>query len=225
MKRLRNGDSGSNPAVSEGVSESDSERQVKRPVTNANALIETHILPVVDTMNGIIQQLTSNSLDQIGQIKSISRQVIELWVQWLTPRIKIQADGGVNVYAEFYLPGWLLLQIGRSLWPDVNDVRADGRRTSVSLLGLLRAAPDNGYLVDRTSFFNWVHITCYDGEHILARHKWLLADEEIVDESCYQVLTPGQVQPGLTKVPDMRCWVEIPDIAIPIPLYDFFIEI
>lgn len=151
--------------------------------------------------------------------------MIELWVYWLTPRIKIQDDGSVLVYAEWYIPGWLLLQIGRSLWPNINDRREDGRLTSVSILGLLRQSPDNGYLVDRLSFFNWIHIICYDGSNPIAQYTWLKWEDKIEDEKCYQVLTPEQVQPGLTREPKERCWVEIPDINIPIPLWDFYVEI
>lgn len=146
---------------------------------------------------------------------------MELWVQWLAEKIKIQEDGRVICYAEWWLPGWLLLQIGRSIWPNINDRRPDGRLTSISILGLLRRSPDNGYMVDRTSFINWLHITNYDGEKCQAGFKWMHINDIMDPSKCYQVLTPGQVCAGMHRMTDELCWVEIPDLNLPIPLLDF----
>lgn len=144
---------------------------------------------------------------------------MELWVVWLAEKIKIKNDGRVECYAEWWIPGWLLLQIGRSLWPTELDRREDGRFTSLSILSILRQSPNNGYMVDRLSFVSWLHITNYDGEKCQAKFQWVPVGEEIKDEKCYQILTSSQVCAGMER--SEICWVEIPDINLPIPLYDF----
>lgn len=225
MKRNHESDVGSNPVGRHGdVSESSSDLQVKRPRNKDEANLGTDdqfwrsnpLLPITGQYN----PPTHTNLLGVGTIKCDRHFITELWVQLIIAQVKIQADGRAECYVEWYLPGWLLLQIGRTLWPHVNDRRPDGRLTSVPILNLLRTSPDNGYLVDRRSFYNWIHITCYDGDNPLASYKWLDWNSEINDQKCYQVLTPGQVQPGLTRQPPQRCWVEIPDLNIPIPLFN-----
>lgn len=149
-----------------------------------------------------------------------------MWVVWLSHEVKIQDDGLVGVYIDFYVPGWLLLQIGRTLWPHINDVRTDGRRTSISVLNILRGRPNNGYMVDRMSFISWLHITNYDGSKCLANFEWVLVDSERekekgADDKMYQILTAGQVCLGMQRQAMELCWVEIPDLNLPVPLREF----
>jgi len=218
MKRYHAGDEGSIPDRNAGAFPGDLDGRESPPSNMDCSLslsIETTIAKRPKSMSKVFR---SNSLVEFGEIKTNNQIILELWVRWLASEIKIQDDGRVKCYAEWYIPGWLLLQIGRSLWPQVGDVRADGRRTSISLLGLLRAAPDNGYMVDRLSFYNWLHITCYDCTRCLARFKWVPKTTEIFDDSCYQILSAGQVCKGMHR-PDEYCWVEIPDMNIQVPLY------
>lgn len=218
MKRsYHDGDEGSIPERTTKVLRSSLDCRTSIPQIRSELAITA-----IDQGNRSIQTL--NLLDTPTYIKSNATIVLELWVYWLASEIKIQDDGRVQCYAEWYIPGWLLLQIGRSLWPNLNDRRKDGRLTSISILGILRGPPDNGYMVDRLSFYNWLHITCYDAGRCQAKFRWLAVEEEITNEVCYQILSPGQVCKNMNK-PGMYCWVEIPDINVPIPLYDFLEDI
>lgn len=153
-----------------------------------------------------------------------------MWVRWLTERVRIQSDGSVDDFVERYVPGWLFLQMGRTLWPDPRDVWIyknsacnwqDVKWSSLALCNMLRAEPNNGYLVDRMSYRNWRWITAYDKTQWRVTPKWLHRKIENHHEpgvSAWQVLTPGQVQPGLKA--EWRCWIPLLALEAKIQMLD-----
>lgn len=166
----------------------------------------------------------------MGTIKSTNVVVCELWVRWLIERVRIKPDGWLDGYIEEYVPGWLFLQMGRSLWPNPQDVWlyksehvnwSDLKWSSVALCNMLRAEPHNGYVVDRMSFKNWRWITAYDYREWRVLPKWMHHSIENVHDpnvSAWQVLRPGQVQPGLRA--EWNCWVPLVHLEAKIQMLD-----
>lgn len=137
-------------------------------------------------------------------------------MHWLLPRICIRDDGSVDDYVERYVPGWLLLQIGRTIYPNWLNQRDDGKRTCLALIDILRANSKVGYLVDGMCFENWKHITNYGDINFapvvlpdtLSSPLWTgrYPDPALVHHA-YQVLRPGQIQPGRRS--NVHVWIPL----------------
>lgn len=141
---------------------------------------------------------------------------MELWVTWLLPRIAIAPNGDVIDYVERYLPGWLLLQIGRTIWPNWLNERDDGKQTCLAIINQLRSLSQVGYLVDRMSFRAWEIVTHYHDERFAPIVLPLDVSSNLADghtrnpllpHPAYQVLRPGQIQPG--RRAEVNVWVPL----------------
>lgn len=147
------------------------------------------------------------------------RVICEMLVRHLIPRVKIQPEGSVDTYVEKYFPGWLLLQIGRTLWPDEKDVywysHLGGpiyrKFTSINIVKMLREEPNYGFMIHQKAFLDWMKIIQYDGENWKAHPKWVPYGTEVRDDNvAHQVFLPGQIQPGMKA--KWWCWVPLVDL-------------
>lgn len=220
MKRNHESDVGSNPVGSMGVSSASLDLQDKRP-----RMISSD---VAISQSCMIHQLTSNILADIGIFNNTNTEVLKCWLDWVAEFCTINIDGTVRGYLEKYMPGWLYLQIGRHLWPRPGDnyyvysiLGQRERHTSVAFVNLLRTKGNNGYLVDRGCYHNWLQVTDYGNIKPIWR-KNATQNSKGIPIGCYMIKASWETQPGC-KAPN-HCWLTI-SRWVPTRPEDFIIEI
>lgn len=157
-------------------------------------------------------------LDFITATDELKRIIFELWLEWYIAQTKIQQDGSVGGYIEECMPGWLVMQWGRSLWPQRDDVWVTISEVGTRLVAFgscaieqrLDREPKLGYLVDRLDFSSWKNITDYGGNKCPKPRapKFVEPGEEIPasDPVAYQVIPASRY--NSTK----DVWVTLPDM-------------
>lgn len=144
--------------------------------------------------------------------------VLELWLHWLSEYISIdEHTGDVCGYLEEIMPGWILLQVSRSLAPMQGDswvckYTKKRRWTSVAFIHKLRRLGRAGYLVDELSWERWMSVMNYTSEHFKP-FLYPIGDEltdelkKKVEGATFQLMNLHHIQPGVTST--MRWWVPL----------------
>nr|QKV51034.1 hypothetical protein [Crucivirus sp.] len=137
-----------------------------------------------------------------------ARTILECWLSWLCRYISVhEKSGDVQGYAEEFIPGWLLLQMGRHVWPHRGDIWIPedecARYTSVSIINILRRESRGGYLIDSISWQRWRWVREHQ-EECWPEYKFnqlaYLADEE----------TELRAPPNYHNLEEMSDWLAGP---------------